>query len=83
MSKGLEALQFMRERDMFLPSCASTIEKELKALEIIKVCSVQISWFTGLLKIHPHYNHVDYNFALADNRKLTKEEYELLKEVLL
>ena len=82
MSKGLEALQFMRERDMFLPSCANTIEKELKALEIIKERSVQISWFTGLLKIHPHYNYVDYNFALADNRKLTKEEYELLKEVL-
>ena len=36
MSKGLEALQFMRERDMFLPSCASTIEKELIALDIIK-----------------------------------------------
>lgn len=36
MSKGLEALQFMRERDMFLPSYASTIEKELIALDIIK-----------------------------------------------
>ena len=82
MSKGLVALQFMRERDMFLPSCASTIEKELKALDIISEKSVQISWFTSLLKNFPNYTHDDYNFALPDNMQLMKEEYEILKEVL-
>ena len=97
MSKGLEELKDLKNafigycRELkcetnYIKVCEnkfSKIEKELKALEIIKERSVQISWFTGLLKIHPHYNYVDYNFALADNRKLTKEEYELLKEVLL
>ena len=82
MSKGLVALQFMRERDMFLPSCASTIEKELKALDIISEKSVQISWFTSLLKNFPNYTHDDYNFALPDNMQLMEEEYEILKEVL-
>ena len=33
MSKGLDELQFMRERDMLLPSCANTIEQELKDYE--------------------------------------------------
>ena len=83
MSKGLVALQFMRKRDMFLPSCASTIEKELKALDIIIEKRVQISWFTLLLKNFPNYTHDDYNFALPDNMQLMKEEYEILKEVLL
>ena len=82
MSKGLEALQFMRERDMFVHSCASTIEKELKALDIILEKSVQISWFTSLLKNFPNYTHDDYNFALPDNMQLMEEEYEILKEVL-
>ena len=58
------------------------VRKNLLALEIIKENHVQISWFTMLLKSDPKYTHDDYNFGIADNRKLTKEEYELLKEVL-
>ena len=68
MSKGLEALQFMRERDMFLPSCASTIEKELKALEVIKS-------FPYLVKIILE--------MVSTYGKDNVDNYELLKEVLL
>ena len=58
------------------------VRKALKALEIIVENYVQISWFTTLLKNFPHYTHEDYNFALPDNMQLSKEEYEILKEVL-
>ena len=77
MSKGLEALQFMRERDMFLQSCANTIEKELKALEIIKSKEVSISYF----KIGISLEH--WNETFEKKYRLTQEEYDLLKEVLL
>ena len=77
MSKGLEALQFMRERDMFLPSCASTIEKELKALEIIKDKQVDIRMF--IIYDLEYYNKLQKN----DYCKLTKIEDDLLSEVLL
>ena len=70
MSKGLEALQFMRERDMFIHSCANTIEKELKALEIIK----EMKCFT-FYEIEGHY----YISGIG----VSKEKYDLLKEVLL
>ena len=68
MSKGLEALQFMRERDMFLPSCANTIEKELKALEIIK---------TKILYV----NNID-ELKVKLEVELTHKECEILREVL-
>lgn len=74
MSKGLEALQFMRERDTFLPSCASTIEKELKALEIIKDRKMDLSSFHNYTSAN-HYN-------LYHEYPITQEEYDLLKEVL-
>ena len=80
MSKGLEALQFMRERDMFLPSCANTIEKELKALEIITNKKVDI-WTFSYCK-----NLREYHYAISvkyyPQLRLSKEEYDLLKEVL-
>ena len=77
MSKGLVALQFMRKRDMFLPSCASTIEKELKALEIIKDKQVDIRMF--IIYDLEYYNKLQKN----DYCKLTKIEDDLLSEVLL
>ena len=67
MSKGLDALQFMRERDMFLPSCASTIEKELEAIEIIKECKI----------IHTDFGIDEIYIAVPKNK------LDLLKEVLL
>lgn len=84
MSKGLEALQFMRERDMFLPSCASTIEQELKALEIIndnidfqfleKKENNQIRYIVRLI----NFDNPSHCFEWD----MEKEKYDLLKEVL-
>ena len=53
------------------------IEKALKALEIIKnkEVNVFVLLHSGNLKI--------YNDIVEDNRKLTQEKYDLLKEVLL
>ena len=53
------------------------IETALKALEIIKrkEVNVFVLLHSGNLKI--------YNDMVEDNRKLTQEKYDLLKEVLL
>lgn len=51
--------------------------KELKALEIIKEKEVNVFIFL-------HSGDLEtYNDMVEDNRKLTQEEYDLLKEVLL
>ena len=57
------------------------VEKSLKALEIIKKKGVN-AWL-----FHCGYNLIDYNDGLKNNahyneRELTQEEYDLLKEVL-
>ena len=52
-------------------------EKKLKALEIIKEKEVDVFIF-----LHSGYLET-YNDMVEDNRKLTQEEYDLLKEVLL
>ena len=80
MSKGLDALQFMRERDMFIHSCANTIEKELKALEVIKKKGVLVN---GLIKSKylGEYNTLCNYYQMSE--LLTQEQYDLLKEVLL
>ena len=68
---------------MYAPQELSEIvRKELKALELIIEYRVQISWFKTLIKNFPNYTEQDYNFALPDNMQLTREDYELLKEVL-
>ena len=52
------------------------IEKELKALEIIKEKEVNVFIFL-------HSGDLEtYNNMVEDNRKLTQEEFDLLKEVL-
>lgn len=54
------------------------IEKSLKALEIIKVHYVSISLLCKFNKLE------DYNLCMEKRyMKLTQEEYDLLKEVLL
>ena len=53
------------------------IETALKALEIIKEKEVNVFIFL-------HSGDLEtYNDVVEDNRKLTQEEYNLLKEVLL
>lgn len=90
MSKGLEALEDIMNiygetnslegtYDLFLK-----IKKELRALDIIKNKSVDMSTF-GAFETYKDYEHF-YNlkFHLIENEcdKLDEEEFELLKEVL-
>ena len=64
----------MLYRDFILKKC---FPKELKALEIIKEKEVNVFIFL-------HSGDLEtYNDMVEDNRKLTKEEFDLLKEVLL
>lgn len=88
MSKGLEALKRMYEHldvelneDDYAYKIADkdfeTIKKELKALEIIKEKEINVFIFL-------HSGDLEtYNDMVEDNRKLTQEEFDLLKEVLL
>ena len=76
MSRGLEALKEMRKYGaVMIPNC-EIIEKELKALEIIKNKKVDV------LSLLCGCNFDDYNRPQEEKGKLTKEEYDLLKEVL-
>ena len=85
MSKGLEALKRITLKDFILnnDSCLKDIkiiEKELKALEIIKNKKVDIK------DIYKYADYSQYNYAMLGvpyEFRLTIEEYDLLKEVLL
>lgn len=82
MSKGLEALKDIR--DSYIDSWygvhrCEIIEKELKALEIIKSKPVSTNWFVFYKDYDEYYLDCEY----ADtSKRLTKEEWNLLKEVL-
>ena len=87
--KGLEALNrlvdfynlpsrnpiaYMLEQEN-LNEYANIIKKELKALEIIKEKRVNVRFLISCKTLK------EYNDVISDH--LTKEEYDLLKEVLL
>lgn len=89
MSKGLEALDITKDQlDGLLPKGLTpnmkwnikTIEKELKALEIIKERRCNVADF---IVDNPNWEEVikDYDYWFSEMP--TKEEYYLLKEVLL
>lgn len=79
-------LEKLKNQRMFLCSSGESkiellfdeeTQKKLKALEIIK--NKQVNVFVLL-----HIGDLEtYNDMIADNRNLTKEEYDLLKDVLL
>lgn len=79
--KGLEALErlgrFRNEDGMFafLSKDYFLIKREIKALEIIKNKLVDIDYLIAV-------NIEDYNEGLRSSCKITKEEYQLLMEVL-
>ena len=95
MSKGLDALENIKREvdvpyfstlydiDMWVEDI-TTIEKELKALEIIKNKGVDIA---TLMAQNTLYSYNAWANCHPNNiygrKQLTQEEYELLKEVLL
>ena len=85
MSKGLDALKelmdnVIRNDDKLCNKKVSVIEKELKALEIIKTKEINIH---ALLLHLKRFDSPDgYNVLVGDKYKLTQEEYNLLKEIL-
>ena len=94
--KGLEALknpyQITKESypilHCYLPSQVDIIEKELKALEIIKRKRVDVVLFLTILEFHDDKTALTlYNREIlkkyCDLYVLTQEEYDLLKEELL
>jgi len=90
MNKALEALeelqnewQFEETPKDFVDTRYAIIEKELKALEIIKSKKVAylLIW---LMEEHIKKTALRlYNEPCEEDRKLTSEEFDLLKEVLL
>lgn len=80
MSKGLEALNnlIINWGLQKNPQWEETIEKEIKALEIIKEKGIILQF------IKETYSVEQYNAGVEGTlvKKLTQEEYDLLKEVL-
>ena len=80
--KGLKALKDLYETMPFVfeesnsnMSCLETIEKELKALEIIKE-KVSIDLLEELNDDEPYWLDIECS------RAISKEEYDLLKEIM-
>ena len=85
MSKGLEAFERLKEGDSpSAPRDIEIVEKELKALEII---SKGFNMWVETIKDYkgnPIYRLVlCYNLSDRFYLNITKEEYDLLKEVML
>lgn len=99
MSKGLKALGRItgtQNLTMYEQNeCLKTIEKELKALEIIKNKGVHVGNFKDMLEDWKDISFKDYlNYRVENGydlqndydfvtNTLTQEEYDLLREVLL
>ena len=98
MSKGLEALRRIDKhlirheetQEKEFSEYISTIEKELKALEIIKNKKVQVAYLHSMWDdFEKTFNSNDedvlwlYNEGRPKKEQLTKKEYDLLKEVIL
>ena len=84
MSKGLEALKYLKEnkRRHWIDGDKSTesldvVEKELKVLEIIKNKKVLAGRVMFAKELWEYNNYVSYDM------ELTEEEWNLLREVLL
>ena len=86
--KGLEALKYLKEekRRHWIDGdksteCLDTIEKELKALEIIK--NKTNSACNCLMILKSRFDDLSYeDYTKLFITELAKEEYDLLKEIL-
>ena len=89
MTKGLKSLKRIRQEtcpatymnDFDKNQCCDDIEKELKALEIIKDKQIDVAYLKHIFENENRYIDPvnEYN---KRNRKITGIEYDLLKEVL-
>ena len=85
--KGLEAIIYLREclDDKYYSNEISIIEKELKALEIIKNKKVNVSLFFSTDSLNAYNDYIARCRGAGIVREaqlLTQQEYDLLKEVL-
>lgn len=91
---GLEALKRIRQetapntycKDFDKEECCNTIEKELKALEIIKEKRINVVWFSIVLH-DLKYCDIEkqiktYNSKVAKWNVIDQDEFDLLKEVM-
>ena len=99
MSKGLEDFKELKKINCFYcqyhinEECVNdkciwnNVEKELKVLEIIKEKKVDVGQLTICFSLKDYNKYIFDKFRLADDeiqeRTLTQEEFDLLKEVLL
>lgn len=90
MSKGLDALKRIRQEtcpatiipDFDKEECCKIIEKELKALEIMKdTLGIFLYETTEDNKLGETHYYID--IAHCCSYQIAKEQYDLLKEVLL
>ena len=84
MTKGLEALKHFEneliQNGNYDFKDIDTIEKELKALEIIKEKRIDVNYLIYLLEENLEENYKKE--LILNDFDLTQEEYNLLKEVL-
>jgi hypothetical protein len=94
---GLEALDYLLDKQEKLEKygssgtisvskqreCLNAIEKELKAFEIIKRTALRLVSLEDETTICPKGKHAFYDGELYQYEELTKDEFDLLKEVLL
>ena len=87
MSKGLDAFYDLISPIGMTPEGVrkyNLIEKELKVLEILKnKPHISFDLFDTLDTLEEINNYIEFMYGHKDTSILTKEEYDLLKEVLL
>jgi len=95
MSKGLTALENLRKQSethrwleqQFEKEWLNTIEKELKALELIKGHIINRDMDSSGIYLEYHFGHYEpyYTIEIREGiqQVLSIEEYNLLKEALL
>ena len=85
MSKGLDALERFKQPQMLADidwnNRVAIIEKELKALEIIKNHKCDMAKL--LVCFERNWDYETYNKQVTGYQRISKENYEFLKEVCL